>query len=126
MRYVRSIPLIFVAASVATLTPASADTRFYRYDLPTPSCFPDIFKDEISPEASHAGPSVRVETDALGRPTKWESLRDGKPVFVYTAQFKGKAIKMSGWQILREGVSAGSYRCLSDASGALKRFEILD
>ena len=118
--------MVLGAVSAAFFTPAFASTHTYRYDLPTPSCFVDQFRDEIPPGASLAGKTWRVETDALGRPTRWESLRDGKPVYVYTAQFIGHATRMAGWSITREGAPAGSYRCLSDATGKLQRFEILD
>ena len=126
MRTTRQALVILAALSTATVAPARARTHIYRYDLPTPSCFVDQFKEEIPPGASLAGPSWRVETDALGRPTRWESLRDGKAVYVYMAQFTGKATRMAGWDTFRDGAPAGSYRCLSDAAGVLQRFEILD
>jgi hypothetical protein len=126
MRSTSYILVLLGAVSAPTFTPANAGTHIYRYDLPTPSCFVDQFKDEIPPGASLAGQSWRVETDALGRPSRWESLRDGKPVYVYTARFTGKATRMAGWDTFRQGKPAGSYRCLSDASGVLQRFEILD
>jgi hypothetical protein len=126
MRSTSYILVLLGAVSAPTLTPANASTHIYRYDLPTPSCFVDQFKDEIPPGASLAGRSWRVETDALGRPSRWESLRNGKPVYVYTARFTGKATRMAGWDTFRQGKPAGSYRCLSDASGVLQRFEIID
>jgi hypothetical protein len=122
---VHPVLMVLGVVSTAVYTPAFASTHIYRYDLPTPSCFVDQFREEIPPGASLAGKSWRVETDALGRPTRWESLRDGKPVYVYTARFMGNATKMAGWDITREGAPAGSYRCLSDARGK-PRFEILD
>ena len=126
MRSARHILMALGAVSPAFFTPAFASTHIYRYDLPTPSCFVDQFREEIPAGASLAGRSWRVETDALGRPTRWESLRDGNPIYVYTAQFTGHATRMDGWSITREGAPAGSYRCLSDKSGKLQRFEILD
>jgi hypothetical protein len=126
MQSARPVLKVLGAVSVAFSTPVFASTHIYRYDLPTPSCFVDQFRDEIPPGASLAGRSWRVEMDALGRPTRWESLQDGKPVYVYTARFTGNAAKMAGWNITREGAPAGSYRCLSDATGKLARFEILD